>query len=153
MARWPSVRDVEKPSAPASTASCTIAAMAAISSGVAGSLAAPRSPIAYARTAPCDTCMPTSIAEPCGASSASRYSGNVSQLQSMPSVSAVPGMSSTPSIRLISHFSSPGRTGAKPTPQLPGDDGGDAVARRRLEQRVPRGLAVVVRVDVDEARA
>ena len=52
-------------------------------------------------------------------SSASRYSGKVSQLQSMPSVSAVPGMSSTPSISWISHSSSPGRTGAKPTPQLP----------------------------------
>src|SRR5439155_7337976 len=31
------------------------------------------------------------------------------------------------------------------------DDGGHAVARRRLEHRVPRGLSVVVRVDVDEA--
>ena len=95
-----------------------MAAIAAISSGVAGSFAAPRSPIAYARTAPCDTCTPTSIPNR-RRSSASRYSGNVSQLQSMPSVSAVPGMSSTPSMRLISHFSSPGRTGANPTPQLP----------------------------------
>ena len=31
-------------------------------------------------------------------------------------------------------------------------DGGDAVAGRRVEHRVPRGLAVVVGVDVDEAR-
>ena len=30
------------------------------------------------------------------------------------------------------------------------DDGRDAVAGRRVEHRVPRGLAVVVRVDVDE---
>ena len=37
----------------------------------------------------------------------------------MPSLSAVPGMSSTPSMRPISHFSEPGRTGANPTPQLP----------------------------------
>ncbi|CNK44319.1 Uncharacterised protein [Mycobacterium tuberculosis] len=37
----------------------------------------------------------------------------------MPSVSAVPGMSSTPSINSINHSSVPGRTGAKPTPQLP----------------------------------
>ena len=44
---------------------------------------------------------------------------SVSQPQVMPSVSAVPGMSSTPSISLISHSSLPGRTGAKPTPQLP----------------------------------
>ena len=37
----------------------------------------------------------------------------------MPSVSAVPGMSSTPSISEISQGSEPGLTGAKPTPQLP----------------------------------
>ena len=33
---------------------------------------------------------------------------------------------------------------------VPGDDGGDAVSRRRLEDRVPCGLTVVVRVHVDE---
>jgi hypothetical protein len=32
------------------------------------------------------------------------------------------------------------------------DHGGDAVQRRRLEERVPRGLPVVVAVDVDESR-
>jgi hypothetical protein len=37
----------------------------------------------------------------------------------MPSASTVPGMSSTPSIRLISRSRAPGFTGAKPTPQLP----------------------------------
>ena len=37
----------------------------------------------------------------------------------MPSVSAAPGMSSTPSMRPISQSSLPGTTGAKPTPQLP----------------------------------
>ena len=37
----------------------------------------------------------------------------------MPSVSAAPGMSSTPSMRPISQSSLPGATGAKPTPQLP----------------------------------
>ena len=151
MARWPSVRDVEKPSAPASIASCTMAAIAAISSGLAGSLAAPRSPIAYARTAPCDTCTPTSIAELARGRARRGTRGTSPSSSPCPRCSAVPGMSSTPSMRLISHFSSPGRTGANPTPQLPGDHGGDAVARRRLEQRVPRGLAVVVRVDVDEA--
>ena len=34
-----------------------------------------------------------------------------------------------------------------------GDDRGDAVPRRRAEPVVPGGLAVVVHVDVDEARA
>ena len=52
-------------------------------------------------------------------STASRYCGKVSQPQVMPSLSAVPGMSSTPSMSWTSHPSDPGRTGAKPTPQLP----------------------------------
>ena len=37
----------------------------------------------------------------------------------MPAASAVPGMSSTPSISPIRNSSLPLRTGAKPTPQLP----------------------------------
>ncbi len=45
MARWANVREVEKPRAPASMASRTMSAMASMSSAVAGSLAAPRSPI------------------------------------------------------------------------------------------------------------
>ena len=52
-------------------------------------------------------------------SSASRYSGKVSQSQSMPSESAAPGMSSTPSISSISISCWSGCAGAKPTPQLP----------------------------------
>lgn len=50
---------------------------------------------------------------------ASRYWGKLSHSQVMPSASALPGMSSTPSISSMSHCSRPGRTGAKPTPQLP----------------------------------
>ena len=66
----------------------------------------------------CGTCVPTSIMR--GArSSASRYSGNDSHRQSMPSHSAVPGMSSTPSMSSMSPCSPPGCTGANPTPQLP----------------------------------
>ena len=52
-------------------------------------------------------------------SSSSRYSGKDSQFQLIPSASAVPGMSSTPSISSMRKASPPGRTGAKPTPQLP----------------------------------
>ena len=118
IAVWPSVREVEKPSAPASIASCTIRAIASMSSGVAGSLRAPRSPIAYVRTEPWATCTPKSIASS-RRPTASRYSGKDSQPQVMPSVRAVPGMSSTPSISSMSSASPPGRTGAKPTPQLP----------------------------------
>ena len=52
-------------------------------------------------------------------SSASRYSGKDSQSHWMPSESAEPGMSSTPSINWMSHSSRPGWTGANPTPQFP----------------------------------
>ena len=52
-------------------------------------------------------------------STASRYSGNVSQPHWIPSDSAAPGMSSTPSISPISQSCLSGCTGAKPTPQLP----------------------------------
>ena len=45
LARCSSVRVVEKPTAPASTASRTSLAMRAISSGVASALAPPRSPM------------------------------------------------------------------------------------------------------------
>ena len=45
MARWARVREDEKPSAPASTASWTMRLIAAMSSTVAGSLRAPRSPM------------------------------------------------------------------------------------------------------------
>ena len=53
------------------------------------------------------------------ASSASRYSSNDSHSHEMPSVSADPGMSSTPSINSMSHSWRSGAAGAKPTPQLP----------------------------------
>ena len=49
------VRLVEKPSAPASIPSRTMRDIASMSSGVAGSFFAPRSPITYPRTAPCGT--------------------------------------------------------------------------------------------------
>ena len=56
--RCSTVRDVVIPSAPASMPSATSAAMRAISSGVAGSLRMPRSPIANARSGPCGICAP-----------------------------------------------------------------------------------------------
>ncbi|SHU83499.1 Uncharacterised protein [Mycobacteroides abscessus subsp. abscessus] len=118
MARCASVRDDEKPRAPASIASWTSFAMALMSSALAGSLRAPRSPMAYARTAPCAIWAPMSTASS-RCPTTSRYSPKLSQPHVMPSVRAVPGMSSTPSMRAINHSSWPGRTGAKPTPQLP----------------------------------
>ena len=50
---------------------------------------------------------------------ASRYWGKVSHSHSIPSASAVPGMSSTPSMRPMSQSWRSGWAGANPTPQLP----------------------------------
>ena len=52
-------------------------------------------------------------------SRASRYSGKVSQFHWIPSLRAAPGMSSTPSIKPMSHSRRSGLAGAKPTPQFP----------------------------------
>ena len=85
-------------------------------------------------------------------SSTSRNSGKVSQPHWMPALSAAPGMSSTPSMRPISHSCRSGATGAKPTPQLPMTTVVTPCQHDGVELLVPGGLAVVVRVDVDEAR-
>jgi len=61
--RWLSVREVEKPSAPARTASPASAAMAVLSSAVAGSRRAPRSPITKTRSAACGNCAPMSMSK------------------------------------------------------------------------------------------
>ena len=53
------------------------------------------------------------------AASASRYSGKLCQFHGTPSRITSSGMSSTPSMTLISVSRSCGRQGAKPTPQLP----------------------------------
>ena len=52
----------------------------------------------------------------------------------------------------MSHSCRSGRTGAKPTPQLPITTVVTPCQHDGVEQRVPGDLAVVVRVDVDEAR-
>jgi hypothetical protein len=116
--RWLSVRPVEKPTAPATIASRTSSPMRAISASVATSPASARSPIANTRTASCGTWHAMSMVWR-RRSSTSMYSGKVSQPQVRPSASAVPGMSSTPSISAISRSRSATRHGAKPTPQLP----------------------------------
>ena len=92
--------------------------MRAMSSSVAGSLAAPRSPITYARSAPCGTCTATSSARGMR-SSASMYSGTDCQSHGMASRRLAPGMPSTPSISPMSQSWRSGAAGAKPTPQLP----------------------------------
>ena len=83
LVRWLSVRDVVKPSAPASMPSAASAAIGAMSSGVAGSRRAPRSPITCSRSAPCGTCSATSTSNG-RPSSASRNSGNDCQFHAGP---------------------------------------------------------------------
>ena len=85
-------------------------------------------------------------------STSSRYSPKVSQFQFMPSASAVPGMSSTPSISWISQARSDRAGRGEPDAAVAHDDGGHPVPARRRDLRVPGGLAVVVGVDVDPAR-
>ena len=116
--RWLSLRPVLKPTAPACSASRTSARIAAMSSSPAAAWVKARSPITAMRTGSCGICSRKSRL--CGvASSASMNCGKLSQFQRMPSARAAPGMSSTPSISLISSPSRPFFTGAKPTPQLP----------------------------------
>jgi hypothetical protein len=89
-----SVREVEKPSAPASMASSTSSTIAAMSSSVAGVSSMLRSPMAWWRTAQCPTMPPT--LGPFGSRSiVSRYSPYDTQSQGRPSRMASRGMSST----------------------------------------------------------
>ncbi len=116
--RWFSVRDVENPIAPARRASVASARMAAVSSSVASSRRAARSPMTKSRSAPWGSCAHRSMS--CGRRpTASRYSPKLSHVQSIPSSSTAPGMSSTPSMSEMRRSCASGRTGAKPTPQLP----------------------------------
>ena len=101
IARWSSVRDVVKPSAPAAiprARSRPSRRCRRPSPARSSRRARPSRRRARRRAAPA---RPTSIARGMR-SSASRYSGKRSHAQRMPSASAVPGMSSTPSISPIS---------------------------------------------------
>jgi hypothetical protein len=61
LVRWFMVRDVVNPSPPASMPAAASRAISAMSSGVAASRAAPRSPITWRRSAPWGTCVATSM--------------------------------------------------------------------------------------------
>ena len=130
----------------------TMRAIASMSSAVAGSFLAPRSPITYARTAPCGTCAPTSSIFS-ARSTASRYSGKCSQLHSMPSDSAAPGNVLDAFHETDEPVVLVGLGRREADAAVAHDDRGHAVPAARREQRVPGDLAVEVRVHVDEARA
>ncbi len=140
-----------EPSAPAAIASLTMARMAAMSSGPAGSLRAPRSPITYARTAPWAIWVPTSTVKR-RRSRASRYSGKLSH-------SHVDAFGQGGAGDVLDPFHQPdepvvavrARRGEADA-AVAGDDGRHPVPRAGGEDLVPRGLPVVVGVDVDPAR-
>ena len=118
MARWPTVRDVENPSAPGLDGLLHDSGHRrdVVSRGllVAGAALAHRVAADRAvRDLRADVDRERPLLERV------EVLGEGLPLQLMPSASAVPGMSSTPSISSISHCSRPGATGAKPTPQLP----------------------------------
>ena len=88
---------------------------------------------------------------PAPAGPTSRYSGNVSKSHTMPAISVAGSMSSTfSSVRTIDVVVLGTRRRDREA-AVAGDDGGDAVVRRRPQRRIPEHLRVVVRVDVDEA--
>mmetsp|Transcript_60232 Transcript_60232/g.193930 ORF Transcript_60232/g.193930 Transcript_60232/m.193930 type:complete len:225 (-) Transcript_60232:245-919(-) len=126
LSRCSSCREVEKPRAPAATASSTTWAMRAISSGVTGSFSGPpgrserlaRRPSTQVLTGAWAMSTPTSQARGWRSREA-RYSGKVSHSQRMPSCRALPGMSSTASMRSTRKLRIVAWQGAKPMPQLP----------------------------------
>ena len=84
--------------------------------------------------------------------SASRYSGNDSQRQSMPSCSAVPGNVLDALHQLDEEVLLPGPHRREADAAVAHHQRRDAVPARRRQHRVPGHLAVVVRVHVDPAR-
>ena len=111
----------------------------------------PRSPITYRRSAPWGTWAAKSMSWGCRRGRRGTR-GNVSHSHERPSCRAVPGMSSTPSISSMRRSWSAGPHRREADAAVAHHDRGHAVPGRRGELGVPRGLAVVVGVDVDEAR-
>ena len=132
IARCTIVREVEKPSAPASSASRTIAPSPRSSSGVAGSFL--RAALAHHVGAHrAVRHLRADVDRARGRSSASRYSGKVSHPQRMPSASAVPGMSSTPSISPIRKSCCRRAHRREADAAVAHHDRGDAVPARRRQ--------------------
>ena len=113
---------------------------------------APRSPITCRRSAPCGTCTATSTSNG-RPSSASMNSGNDCQLH----VQALVEHGAGDVLDAFHQLDEPAVVGRvhrrEADAAVAGDDGGDAVPRRRDHALAPRRLPVVVGVDVDEARA
>ena len=133
---------------PARSASSTSSAMRSASSAVAGSLAAPRSPITNARSGPWAIWAPTSSTLG-WRSTASRYSGKLVHSHVMPSVMAEPGDVLHALHQLDEPLVAVGGRRREADAAVAHHHGGDAVPRARRDPRVPGDLGVVVGVDVD----
>ena len=150
IARWPSVRDVENPSAPASIASCTSPRHGRDVVGSGGLVL--RAPLAHAVRA--QRAVRDLRADVDGQVAAvervevlrERLPAPVHPLRQRGAGDVLHALhqADEPLLRARAH-----RREAHAA--VAGDDGGHAVPRRRLDDRVPRDLAVVVRVHVDEA--
>ena len=124
--------------------------MRTMSSSVAGSLAAPRSPITNARTAPCGDLR----------GDVERAGDVVERVEVLADRLPVPldGLAQRragDALDALHEADEPvvavGRGGREADAAVAHHHGGDAVPDRRREQRVPGDLAVVVGVHVDEA--
>ena len=149
--RWLSVREVEKPSAPARIASAVSARICATSSGVASSSRAARSPITKTRSAPCGSWAPRSMSRG-RASSASRYWPNDSHDQFRPSCERGAGNVLDAFHQLDQALAVLDLHRREADAAIAHHRRGDAVPARGLQARIPGRLAVIVGVDVDEAR-
>ena len=149
--RCKGVRLVENPSAPARSASSTKAAIWLMSSSVAGSLAAPRSPITKPRSGPCAICEPMSMTRGLAAEGVEvlGVAGPVPR-------DALDHGAAGDVLDAFHQRDQPvvtiGRGRGEPDAAVAHHHGRDAVPAGRRQPRIPSGLRVVVRVDVDEAR-
>ena len=119
LVRWFSVRDVVNPSAPCSIASRASAAISAMSASVAGSRCAPRSPITCSRNAPCGTCTATSTSNARRRERVHELAEGLPVPRAAPRAGRCRGCPRRPPSARSAGRGRPGRTGAKPTPQLP----------------------------------
>ncbi len=143
-------REVVKPAAPARIASVNCRVMSSRSSGVASSSNA-RSPIAHVRKAEWPI-LAAKLMPLAKRSTASRYSGKVSKLHSIPSASAVGSMSSARSRLRTTSRALVGAHGGQCEPAIAHDGRRHSLPTRAGPGRIPEHLCVQVGVAVDESR-
>ena len=119
LVRWFLVREVVKPSAPASIASRAMRPMATMSAGVASSRSAPRSPITYTRSAPWRQLRADVDVVRAGARARRGTRGSSPTPSRGPRAAPSRGCPRRPPSARSADRDRAGAPGAKPTPQLP----------------------------------